>query len=113
MPIIDEVKEWLESQVCDDYDEQAVLADLFKGGGCQSGMVCGLISYIDTVLFFQRNKEEINVLLATLKEETGDEILPILRGYDDEDPLCLETNNQNLLAWFGFEEVAGTLQEDE
>ena len=32
--------------------------------------------------------------------------LPTLMGRDSDDPLALETQNQNLLAWFAFEETA-------
>ncbi len=27
------------------------------------------------------------------------------KDFDDEDPLITDTHNQNLLAWFGFEET--------
>ena len=100
------VRRWLK-----DYDggAEVALGNLFYpgGGGCQSGVVCHLVYYKDTMKFYRRYKAEINALLTELIDSTG---LPIhsLFGekWDMEDPLANETHNQNLLAWFGFEETA-------
>lgn len=69
---------------------------------CISGCISQLYYYSDTVKFYEKYKNEIQDLLNNtyLKpaEIFGDK-------WDKEDPLCLEANNQTLLAWFGFEET--------
>lgn len=83
-------------------------------GGCVSGVVGELIYYSDTVKFYNRHKEEINALLADLLDATGWSVRELFGDkWDDEDPLALEKYNQNLLAWFGFEETAFSLFQDE
>ena len=78
--------------------------------GCISGMVGGLIYYQDTTKFFENHKNEINDLLTEIIKETGLDIFELFGNkIDVEDPLFLETQNQNLLAWFGYEEVARKL----
>jgi hypothetical protein len=71
--------------------------------GCQSGVVTGLIYYHDTLKFYETHKEEINGMLSEVVEETGLNAFELLRGLDPEDQLMQETNNQNILAWFGYE----------
>lgn len=75
--------------------------------GCQSGMVGELIYYTDTVKFYNKYQKEIDVLLRETMEETGIYSPKELFGnkWDDEDPLAREEINQNLLAWFGYEET--------
>ena len=75
--------------------------------GCQSGTVGFLIYYSDTVKFYQKYKSEIDALLYEAMEETGLYSPSELFGdkWDKEDPLANEDYNQNLLAWFGFEET--------
>jgi len=53
------------------------------------------------------SKEEINTLLYEIMESTGLYSPTELFGdkWDKEDPLAIEDYNQNLLAWFGFEET--------
>lgn len=106
MSIKKEVEEWVAGYEYE--DEKGALLDI-QSSGCVSGLVPDLIHYRDTLAFFERNKEEINKLLKEQGDESGVHVLPLLKGYDDEDPLCLETTNQNLLAWYGFEEVARKL----
>ena len=82
--------------------------------GCQSGMVGGLISYNDTVEFYEKYKYEINNLLYELLENTGLSIQKLFgKKWDNEDPLVNERFNQNLLAWFGFEETARNIWEQD
>lgn len=99
--------QWLNSRG-QDYDDGAlgVYKDL-EQGGCQSGMVGDLISYTDTVAFYKKHIEDINSLLTDSIESTGLSINELFgdKWYQD-DPLALDTQNQNLLAWFGFEESA-------
>jgi len=75
--------------------------------GCQSGTVGFLIYYSDTVRFYKQYREEINNLLYELMLETGIYAISELFGdkWDSEDPLAQDDYNQNLLAWFGFEET--------
>ena len=104
----------LEKEVCryildewSDYsDKKAIFTDVLYHG-CQSGIVRSLIYYTDTVAFYKRHREEINTLLQETMDECGSYNPSDLFGdkWDKEDPLVLDTYNQNLLAWFGFEET--------
>lgn len=75
--------------------------------GCQSGVVGELIYYCDTVRFYKQYKSEIDALLYQSMQETGLYSPSELFGdkWDKEDPLANDDYNQNLLAWFGFEET--------
>lgn len=75
--------------------------------GCISGIVGSLIYYSDTVPFYQEHKEEINEMLYNTLEGMGNHSLPELFGdnWYKDDPLAIYDENQNLLAWFGFEEM--------
>ena len=61
----------------------------------------------DTVRFYKQYKEEINNLLYDAMDGTGLYAPSELFGdkWDKEDPLAQYDYNQNLLAWFGFEET--------
>ena len=90
-----------------DYDDKkGVFTDVLNYG-CQSGIVGELIYYSDTVRFYKQYKEEINGLLYDAMNGTGIYSPSELFGnkWDKEDPLAQDTYNQNLLAWFGFEET--------
>ncbi len=94
---------------------EGAFSDLMEGG-CQSGIVGELVYYSDTLSFFKKYRGEINDLFF----ETLDNKYPNLgintyggsasdlfgNKWEKEDPLAQKTNNQNLLAWFGFEEAA-------
>ena len=75
--------------------------------GCQSGIVGELIYYKDTLAFYNRFKNEINNLLYETMQNCGiynpSELFR--EKWDKEDPLSNDYTNQNLLAWFGFEET--------
>ncbi len=75
--------------------------------GCQSGTVGFLIYYNQTTAFYNKHKDEINELLYEIMESTGIYSPTELFGkkWEKEDPLAIEDYNQNLLAWFGFEET--------
>ena len=75
--------------------------------GCQAGTVSGLIYYSDTTAFFERHKKEIKRLLTELMSDTGAKSPSELFGnkWDAEDYFCEDVYNQNLLAWFGYEET--------
>ena len=87
-------------------DKKNIFLDVLKHG-CQSGIVSQLIYYSDTIRFYNRYKNEINALLYELMDGTGLYAPSELFGdkWDKEDPLAQNTFNQNLLAWFGFEET--------
>ncbi len=90
-----------------DYDDKkAIFTDVLRYG-CQSGIVGSLIYYSDTVRYYKQYKNEINELLYEIMNGTGLYSLSSLFGdkFDQEDPLVNDITNQNLLAWFGFEET--------
>ena len=100
------VKDWIKDNSYDDYN----LVDDLLQHGCQSGMVGHLIYYSDTVSFYEKYQNEIDTLLSEMLEETGLSIDELFGDkWDTEDPLARDTFNQNLLAWFGFEETASRL----
>ena len=75
--------------------------------GCQNGTVSGLIYYSNTTAFFEKHKKEIKKLLTELMSVTGAKSPAELFGdkWDDEDHFADDVQNQNLLAWFGYEET--------
>jgi hypothetical protein len=83
------------------------LTDLAKGG-CESGMVGELVYYRETCAFYETHKADINALLANMLDDMGAKSAAELFAdkWDAEDPLALDVQNQNLLAWFAFEETA-------
>lgn len=79
--------------------------------GCVSGMVSELIYYRDTVEFFDKYKKDIlNILkddmnmngISSPAEFFGDK-------WDNDDPFAEEEHNQNLLAWYSFEQTVYNL----
>ena len=79
--------------------------------GCVNGMVSALIYYNQTKAFYERHKEAINNFLGDTLSNLGFNCPVDIFGdkWDKKDPLALDTHNQNLLAWFAFEEVAENL----
>lgn len=75
--------------------------------GCKSGACRDLIYYGQTKNFYETYKHEINELIY----KSGYDNLADLFGsdWDTHDTLALEEDNQNLLAWFGFEETLTNL----
>ena len=90
-----------------DYEEKRHIFTDVLDYGCQSGVVGELIYYCDTVRFYKQYKGEIDALLYQSMQETGLYSPSELFGdkWDKEDPLANGDFNQNLLAWFGFEET--------
>lgn len=90
-----------------DYDDPKVAVEELLEYGCQSGVVSELIYYSDTTAYYEANKEAINELLYNTLDECGFKAPQELFGdkWDDEDPLAIYNCNQNLLAWFAFEET--------
>jgi hypothetical protein len=106
-PLEHAVNDWYKEKAEDGYTD--CLADLAQQG-CQSGMVSDLIYYRDTTAFYLKHKKEIWRLLDELLDDTGlERTQDLLRDWDGSDRWAEETPNQNLLAWFGFEETARNL----
>ena len=105
-PLVRRVCNYVISRWSDYTDKKDIFTDVLNYG-CQSGIVGELIYYTDTVRFYQQYKEEINGLLYDAMKVTGFYSPSELFGskWDKEDPLAQYDYNQNLLAWFGFEET--------
>lgn len=74
--------------------------------GCQSGMVGHLIYYEDTINFYKKFKKDISELLTEAIFNCGNSPEDVFGDkWDSSDPLAMKEQNQNLLAWFGFEET--------
>lgn len=101
------VRYWLNNQGAD-YDDgwRGAYKDLAHGG-CSTGVVGKLIYYADTVRFYKKHQAEIDALLKENLDSTGLSIAELFGDrWDKDDPLARDHFNQNLLAWFGFEETA-------
>lgn len=109
-PLFKRVCNYVISEWHDYSDKVHIFTDVLYHG-CQSGIVGELIYYSDTVRFYKQYREEINELLYNTMSETGLYAPSDLFGdkWDKEDPLAQDIYNQNLLAWFGFEETLRTL----
>lgn len=68
--------------------------------GCQSGTISSLIYYVDTRRFFDNFYDEIEILREEFEDNTGE-------------PLQINGDLKNWLAWFAFEETAFQLARDE
>ena len=97
---------WVCDYIARVWDEFADKKDIFLNvmrGGCESGACHDLVFYEQTKRFYETYKHEINELIY--KSDYTD-LSDLLGGdWDKRDPLALEEDNQNLLAWFGFEET--------
>ena len=100
----------LVSRVCryiisnwDYYDDKKdIFLDVIKFG-CKSGICRDLIFYGQTKKFYETFKFEINELIY---KSDYDNLADLFGSdWDIHDPLALDEDNQNLLAWFGFEET--------
>ena len=90
-----------------DYNDKKYIFTDVLHNGCRLGVVSELIYYYDTVRFYKQYRQEINEMLYNIMNETGLYAPSELFGdkWDKEDPLAQYDYNQNLLAWFGFEET--------
>jgi hypothetical protein len=86
-------------------DIECYINDLLQHG-CQSGIEGTLIYYTDTMSFYKKYQKEIKLMLKEMMDDTGAKSPKDLFGdkWEDEDMFAEEQLNQNLLAWFGFEE---------
>ena len=83
-------------------DKNDIFLDVMKLG-CSSGIVKELTYYIQTIKFYETYKHEINELIYKSDYDNLTDLFG--SDWDNHDPLALEEDNQNLLAWFGFEET--------
>jgi hypothetical protein len=88
-----------------------MLLEEITRNGLVSGMISELIYYKDTLAFYKKYKKEILSLLKELLYETGSNSPADLFGknWDNDDFTIEDTQNQNLLAWFAFEETTRDL----
>ena len=105
-PLTKRVCNYVINHWSDYSDKKNIFTDVLRYG-CQSGIVSELVYYSDTIRFYKRYCQEINEMLYNIMNETGLYAPSELFGdkWDKEDPLAQEDFNQNLLAWFGFEET--------
>jgi hypothetical protein len=76
----------------------AFFTDLQKYG-CISGLISGWVYYCDTHAFFDRHYAEIEELRRDLEDCIGQ-------------PMQIDGDLKNTLAWFGFERVASQIWEE-
>ena len=108
--IKNETSNKLVSRVCryiisnwDDYDDKKDIFLSVMDNGCKSAACRDLIYYGQSKRFYETYKYEINELLY---KSDYDNLADLFGSdWDVHDPLALEEDNQNLLAWFGFEET--------
>lgn len=105
-PLYKRVCNYIIDRWSDYSDKKNIFTDILYHG-CQSGIVGELLYYTDTVRFYKQYRNEINELLYDTMNSTGLYSPSDLFGekWDKEDPLAQNDFNQNLLAWFGFEET--------
>lgn len=94
----------------DNDDIQSHMEDILQYG-CQSGAVGMLIYYSDTQAFFKKYKKDIMDLLKETLQMTGFKSPQELFGdkFDSDDYFMEETQNQNLMSWFAYEETVRQL----
>ena len=90
-----------------DYDDKKHIFTVALIYAFKPVIVGYLIHYHTTPLFYKLSRLEINALLYEIMNGTGLYSPTELFGnkWDKEDPLAQDDYNQNLLAWFGFEET--------
>ena len=76
--------------------------------GLQSGIISELVYYSDTTKWFKKYRKEIaKMLMDTMHEMGVDNPSDVFgKNWDTTDPFAEDTQNQNLLAWYSFEETA-------
>ena len=87
-------------------DNENILLNIIEHG-CANGSVHWLTYTSDILKFYEDFKNEIYDLLVGLLDDCGFKSPVELFGdkWDSTDPLAFYEDNQNLLAWFGFEET--------
>jgi hypothetical protein len=76
-------------------------------GGLQSGIISQLVYYTDTLAWYKKYKKDISYMLwETMQSLGADSPADVFgRNWDKSDPFAENTQNQNLLAWYSFEET--------
>ena len=87
----------------DYFDDKKDIFLSVMNDGCRSGACHDLIYYGQTKRFYEAYKHEINELIYKCDYTNLSDLLG--GDWDNRDPLALEEDNQNILAWFGFEET--------
>ena len=95
----------LKNKVKDYKGDYKTLFEDIMQGGLQSGIISELIYYRDTLAWYKKYRDEIMSMLKETMWELGANSPADVFGnkWDKSDPLGLDTNNQNLLAWYSFE----------
>lgn len=77
-------------------------------GGLQSGIISELIYYDDTKRWYKKHAAEIKNMLKETMFQLGAQNPSQVFGknWDTDDPFAEDVINQNLLAWYSFEETA-------
>lgn len=110
--LVKKVATMLKSKVTNGgYDSLRSLMNDILRSGLQSGIISDLIYYNDTKAWFKRYKPEIMKLLREVMYNYGTNNPADIFGknWDSDDPFAQDTQNQNLLAWFSFEETTREL----
>ena len=75
-----------------------------------NGVVGRLTHTADIVAFFQKHKTELNEFLYEELERSGNSLSDMFGdSWDKEDPLALNPNNQSLIVWLAYEDIANQL----
>ena len=84
--------------------------DVISSGG-QSGIISELIYYTDTKAWFKKYNSDISILLKEFISDMGVNSPAELFGnkWDRSDMFATDTQNQNLLAWFSYEETCNDI----
>jgi hypothetical protein len=84
---------------------ESVFRDVSRG--LQSGIISELIYYSDTTKWYKKYRKEIaKMLMDTMNEMGVDSPSDVFgKNWDTTDPFAEDTQNQNLLAWYSFEET--------
>lgn len=119
-------KEWLEEQDdkglrgevlqdLEDYDnlEEAISYLNNVMNGCSSGIVSRLIYYVDTIKFYDDNKNEIEDLIERFRDDLGhDNRMSFIASLNGADSVGDIEQEKNLLSWFAYEETARNILDE-
>ena len=98
--VLDEMKD------CETWEDAKSWLNDLTTHGCSSGMVSGLIYYVDTEKFYDEHEKEIEDLVEEMRENSGwenrMEAISKMDGAENIYDICSE---KNLLSWFAFEDV--------
>lgn len=88
----------------DDYDDKHNIFKDVLNHGCSTGIVSSLIYLSDTSAFYKKYLKDINDWVVNAIDNYGCDFKDLFLNWDKSDPLAQDCYNQQLLAWFGFEE---------